>query len=94
MAEYVSKDELMEFIDKNAQKYSITLENACKFEDFVRKCPAADVAKVVHEKWEDSEYASAIKCGVCGNDILLDYREQYLLWDYCPCCGAKMDLEE
>lgn len=94
MPEYVSKDELMAFIDKNARKYSITVSNACNFKDFVRMCPAADVAHVVHGKWENSKYMAATKCGVCGEDIFLDDYEQFLEWKYCPICGAKMDLEE
>lgn len=56
--------------------------------------PAADVAPVVHGKWENSKYMAATKCGVCGEDIFLDYCEQFLEWKYCPICGAKMDLEE
>lgn len=54
----------------------------------------ADVAPVVHGKWENSKYMAATKCGVCGEDIFLDDCEQFLEWKYCPICGAKMDLEE
>ena len=58
--------------------------------------PAADVAPVVHGRWDDSgRYTfpsgnTAIRCTICG--CALTESEYHLYdWNYCPICGAKMD---
>lgn len=58
--------------------------------------PAADVAPVVHGRWDDSgRYtfpggAIAVRCTECG--CALTASEYHLQnWYYCPVCGAKMD---
>lgn len=62
--------------------------------DEMKGLPVADVAPVVHARWRPSViYASAIKCGACGEDIFLDDPYQHEEWSYCPLCGAKMDLD-
>ena len=57
---------------------------------------AADVAPVVHGRWDDSgrytfpNGATAVRCTICG--CALNEREYHLYdWNYCPICGAKMD---
>ena len=57
--------------------------------DVVAQVPAADVAPVVHGKWEYD--GTKTKCSVCGDIIEL---EDCKRWDsnYCSDCGAKMDL--
>lgn len=69
-------------------------------EDFHR-IPAADVEPVRHGWWEtfDSSYWRStqygvqvidcvkIRCGLCG-------RGSAVRTNYCPNCGAKMDLED
>lgn len=51
--------------------------------------PAADVAPVVRGRWIlNKKYA---KCTCCG--LTRDIESQFG-WNYCPKCGAKMDLEE
>lgn len=81
-----------EYIDRQAALDALcdgTFEDA---EISIRSIPAADVAPVVHGKWEKSQdFIVAIKCGACGEDILLDYSEQYEEWSFCPYCGARMD---
>ncbi|MBD8996061.1 MAG: hypothetical protein EGR26_06155 [Clostridiales bacterium] len=56
--------------------------------ELVDDITAADVAPVVHGRWNDDEdYMFCSKCGMqwnyCDNDTQ-DFR-------YCPNCGAKMD---
>lgn len=56
----------------------------------------ADVAPVVHGRWDDSgRYTfpsgnTAVKCTNCGCSLT---ESEYRLydWSYCPICGAKMD---
>ena len=62
----------------------------------IRELPAADVAEVVHGRWDDSgrytfpSGATAVRCTNCG--CALKESEYHLYnWNYCPICGAKMD---
>lgn len=73
--------------------------------DEMKNLPAADVAPVVHAKWENCDWVepyyhgcgtiripnAGMKCTNCVHVFKKD-----LLWkdNYCPNCGAKMDLEE
>lgn len=58
----------------------------------IHQTPDADVALVVHGRWIYGEDID-IQCSVCGCDALTegDYRQTKS--NYCPNCGAKMDLE-
>ena len=56
----------------------------------------ADVAPVVHGRWDDSgrytfpNGTTAVRCTICG--CALNESEYHLYdWNYCPICGAKMD---
>ena len=58
----------------------------------------AGVAPVRHARWDDSgRYTfpgggTAVRCTECG--CALTVSEYHLNnWNYCPVCGAKMDLE-
>ena len=59
--------------------------------------PAADVATVRHGEWEEVQQVgrnsrhikyTTKKCSVCG------YWNGRRKTNYCPCCGAKMDMKE
>ena len=57
--------------------------------------PIADYAPVVHGHWE--ERGRYYKCSNCGDSIASLVEMEHCAgrkWDYCPCCGAKMDDEE
>lgn len=59
----------------------------------IKSLPAADVEPVRYGKWEPGNPI----CPVCGNDKFKDLdADIWCDWtpDYCPNCGAKMDLEE
>lgn len=64
----------------------------------IRQAPAVDAEPVKHGKWDDSgRYAFgdgslAIRCSECGCALHEDEYQKYY-WNYCPNCGAKMDLE-
>lgn len=58
--------------------------------------PAADVAEVVHGRWEDSidEWfgTDVYTCSKCRESyVLVEGTPKENLWHYCPNCGAKMD---
>lgn len=55
----------------------------------VNSAPTADVREVRHGKWvkRDVFGEDPIECDCCGNSVSV------YGYDYCPNCGAKMDLE-
>ena len=56
----------------------------------VDKIPAADVAPVVHGRWENGNPI----CPVCGEDKFKDLdADIWVDWQppFCPNCGAKID---
>ena len=58
-----------------------------KFEAAIFKIPPADVAPVRHGKWLHRKNGVAY-CSECKIDTVEDET------NYCPNCGAKMDLED
>ena len=72
----------------------------------VQNIPAADVAEVVHGSWiplRESEITGwnpgfaghdpigGYKCSNCNKEAVFDCNDSFVLSDYCPNCGAKMD---
>lgn len=92
MAEYIKRDATIEAV-KHA--WAKGLEPS----QYIETLPAADVAPVVHGRWDDSgRYtfpagSTAVRCTNCGCALT---ESEYRLnnWNYCPVCGAKMDGEE
>ena len=66
--------------------------------------PTVDAAPVKHGRWEGNEtcdaydvvgvktWAVKLKCSVCG--FVHKFIEAHMCYEFCPNCGAKMDLEE
>lgn len=98
MAEYIDKNAtvgILEAMSRNADCECIKkrLEKTAKR---VSAIPAADVAPVVHGRWDNSgRYTfpsgdTAVRCTECGCALTVsEYRLNN--WNYCPVCGAKMD---
>ena len=63
----------------------ITIAKSC--EDFKNK---ADYAEVKHGKWK--RRGQEIYCSVCKNESAFNPFGASKFSDYCPHCGAKMDL--
>ena len=68
------------------------------FEDLIIQMPSADVALIKHGKWEQhdeyDEDSNVYTCSVCNEPWCLiegDPKDNYM--NYCPHCGAKMDLK-
>lgn len=68
--------------------------------------PAADVVPVVHGVWipvHESEISGwnpevagidpigGYICSACKNEAVYDCNDKFVLSDYCPWCGARMD---
>ena len=100
MPEYVDKEKAIDLF------YSIDPENdgsdGCttalvsddytseEIEEMLSLLPVADVAPVVHGRWDDSTDGITPFCTACGCTHRCLIRRP----PYCPNCGAKMDLEE
>lgn len=55
----------------------------------INEAPAADVAPVVHSKWEICSDGYYPYCKRCRNEP-----QGRVMTKFCPNCGAKMDEEE
>ena len=92
MDEYIKKDELLTF---KADVYDEDGRVLCAVPTgyTVATPPASDVAPVLHGRWNDGDPY----CPICKKDKFrgLD-ADVWADWkpDYCPNCGAKMDLKE
>ena len=83
MAEYVTKEQVIDWYRPYGQT-----DEPIPFETLVsdlRDMKAADVAPVRHARWK--RYGKNLgECSECGE--IVSVRS-----NYCPNCGAKMDLE-
>ena len=97
MAEYVEREVALREIERRERLMvgdkTISVD---ALKRFLLNRPAADVAPVVHGRWDDSgRYtfpggSTAVRCTNCG--CALTVSEYHLNnWNYCPVCGAKMD---
>ena len=93
MAEYIEKATLLNRVIIPSICSCVqgpTAERLKKFcVDTVNNVSAADVAPVVHGRWEcvDTDIDQFFLCNRCKN-------KEYWESNYCPHCGAKMDEEE
>ena len=105
MAEYIEREALIEWLKRIPLIDLSDGRGLCRvimeddFKKAIKKMPEgiiADVAPVVHGRWDDSgRYtfpggSTAVRCTNCG--CALTVSEYHLNnWNYCPVCGAKMD---
>lgn len=83
-----------------------TRERVWETREAIQKLPAADVAPVVHGVWipvHESEISGwypevagidpigGYICSACKNEAIYDCNDKFVLSDYCPNCGARMD---
>ena len=104
MTEYLDKQKLlMELNDKYNDRSAMPASYYAGFQYAIKLIErlhvSAEVAPVVHGMWikEDQAYGR-YKCSVCGayDEDCSDYYGAHNVeeQDYCPHCGAKMDLED
>ncbi len=94
MGEFISREAaLKDFEANNARNPYWTPQ---RVKTLLLRQPAADVAEVVHGRWDDSgrytfaDGSTAVRCTKCG--CSLSVREYCANnWYYCPVCGAWMD---
>lgn len=100
MAEYIERDALMLRIKEihcaGCDSYNGVRCRACWVDDtldYIDSEPAADVAPVVHGRWEWCT-EDLYRCTACYENVHVKEVMGRPDWDYCPNCGAKMDDAE
>lgn len=89
MSDYIKRDDAI-----NMVRNTFTGMTADTLELRINDIPSADVAPVRHGRWIVKD--GIIDCSVC-NDAgwsVVPYRTLVEHFNYCPNCGAKMDLED
>lgn len=95
MSEYINRGTAFDAVTDLAGKASTrsAYEAVWKSARALKKIPTADVAPVVHGRWEQvKEWATKAKyrCSVCGREIMSAVKVNIEKYPYCH-CGAKMD---
>lgn len=99
MAEYIDREALLNHIRDvycaDCNSYNGVRCRACSTGDaidMIEDAPAADVAPVVHGRWEFLGPNRFIKECMCGTCSVCKVRSKYIVNTVlCPNCGAKMD---
>lgn len=100
MAEYIERKKLEEAFDNadpdvcesDMDGYSDWGFGRENVRDVIRGVPAADVVPVVHGRWRYCGFLQ--ECQTCGEIYSMHGGNAGKSWNYCPNCGAKMDLED
>ena len=90
MTEYIEREAAIDAIMKVCVRTAgyKARERVFEAEEAVHRLPVADVAPVVHGRWDNLDgYKTRMVCSVCGWDV----PEYGKFYSYCPNCGAKMD---
>lgn len=104
MAEYIDREAFIEDIKTEIVNLSLDgmkgtprpHDELYSFIERIEEQPAADVAPVVHGRWEEygGEDFGLHYCSVCKGQAF-NYEDERqvieVLSNYCPNCGAKMD---
>ena len=100
MADLIDREDLLQFLEKKSEgecQSCTDVECLACVEQWVSEQPAVDAAPVRHGRWickrdnpDQPSWTTRIVCSVCG----LISGEMVVNGNYCPNCGAKMDLTE
>lgn len=89
--DYVERNFALDVVKRTSRDYAAAWVE-------IAHAPAADVAPVVHGRWELKETVhfglKEYKCSECSDD---EYWKKYYCRGnetHCPNCGAKMDKED
>ena len=101
MAEYIRREDALEAFDEWIETTGAIPKGTSYYHECrgcIEDAPAADVAPVVHGRWELTEFwkyenkhsilYKTNRCSLCHYDV-----SSRLSYNYCPNCGARMDGE-
>ena len=104
MAKYIDREALIEWLKRIPLTDLSDGRGLCRvimednFKKAIQKMPEgiiADVESVRRGRWVIVPYKLARVCSVCNRDEPYKFADiDADVYDYCPNCGAKMDLEE
>ena len=107
MSDYIEREFALNVLCREncGHDYEANKCNNCYTSNFINYLPTADVAEVKHGKWrwkstiESDEDCYICFCSCCGKECGNYYDDEddmiyYIRQNYCPNCGAKMDLED
>ena len=100
MAEYIEKQTLQAKLNRKkagpaTKRYTDGWNDAILMvKSMIHSETAADVAQVRHGRWVWHSEERGYLCSECGSGCLLNYESDWHKSDWCPHCGAKMDLED
>lgn len=84
--------------DEIKERYDLvhgeTIIDPYYFAEMVMNAPAVDAEPVRHGRWEyygNGTVSAYALCSMCGSGLA---KEDAMHFDYCPYCGAKMDMNE
>lgn len=103
MSDYISREAAI--VDFERCNHENPVWTPQRVKTLLMRVPAADVEPVRRGRWEcvydDSTGETDITCSRCKNTrtvngcfVSTDGKSCYFEDDYCPSCGAEMDLEE
>lgn len=94
MAEYIERDAVLSDLEAAEKHGGMGMIIANTLKRYVKRVPSADVAPVVHGKWNiffEFPGGACWKCSVCGRVIEAHNLQNLILrFPYCH-CGAKME---
>lgn len=90
MAEYITKKAAINAVE--SAPIELFQSEWEEIEEAIDAAPTADVAPVVHGRWNATETCSL--CGEKSTEGLDATTWNYWLPNYCPHCGARMDGDE
>lgn len=94
MSRYIDADEIIYthgcFPECNGN--CMTCESNVVYKDVIDEIPTADVQEVKHGKWILKHIGAGHYwgCSICSSSLICLSEGM----NYCPYCGAKMDLED
>lgn len=105
MADYISREAALEWFSAFAHMCEESIPTETVLEDLKGAIPDADVEPVRHGRWEGYTYGRFFGRDEFGEPIYRDgtvwhcsnprcRRKTVVRENYCPSCGAKMDLED
>lgn len=98
---YIERKQVLELIANIMQDCKVRHKHRALNRN-IKQIPSADVVEVKHGEWEtekeDIEWGNSLKrkyCSICRERPHFDRTEyEFILTDYCPHCGAKMDRKK
>ena len=101
MSEYIEREFALNVLCREncGHDYEANKCNNCYTSNFINYLPTADVAEVKHGKWIEvqkeniwNDIVPVLECSACGK-YTVGTRGIMTKSNYCPNCGAKIDLE-